>query len=161
MKNIQKNNQLKLAIQSSETRRDRRYLYTGNYSQEILEKRINQIFEKNKYDGSQKNKDWYIIYINAKDKNEAVKLVEYYFEKMDNLLLEFDDDIEKEILMKKLNEDKDKWFELKNDIEKNLINTQKSTASPSRKKKKENKNINIYEIDYDNECKKLKEKDLK
>jgi hypothetical protein len=59
---------------------------------------------------------------------------------MDNLLLEFDDDIEKENLMNKLNEDKDKWFELKNDIEKNLINTQKSTASPSRKKIRKYKN---------------------
>jgi hypothetical protein len=75
---------------------------------------------------------------------------------MDNLLLELDDNIEKEIMMKKLNEDKDKWFELKNDIEKHPINTQKSTPSPSTEKK----NINIYDYDYGNSHKGFEEKYL-
>jgi hypothetical protein len=107
MKNIKKNNQLKLAIQSSEIRRDQKYFSTVNYSPEILEKRINQIFEKYKYDGNQKNRDWYIIYINAKDKNEGVKLVEYYFKIMDKEIIQLDD-IDREIMLEKINEDKDK-----------------------------------------------------
>jgi hypothetical protein len=58
MKNIKKSmkNQLRLANTSSQIRRDRKYFSTVNYSPEILEKRINQIFEKNKYDGYQKNR---------------------------------------------------------------------------------------------------------
>jgi hypothetical protein len=60
MKNIKKSmkNQLRLANTSSQIRPEhKKYYSTENYSPEILEKKINQIFEKNKYDGSKRNND--------------------------------------------------------------------------------------------------------
>jgi hypothetical protein len=65
---------------------------------EILEKRINEIFENTKMEDeidmdcpeTLRDKgglipDWYIIYANAKDINEGIKLVEYSFKEMNKV----------------------------------------------------------------------------